>query len=194
MQKRTLIPVLLACMLMPTLIMAKEARKMADLSISSPAFAHTASIPERYTCDGRDINPPLLIEAVPPLEPGSLCRVEDADGRFVAIGYANPERSLAVRVLAWDDVDDVGALLRTRIRAAVMAAPGALCSLWQLTQLRSKLVRQVWGMWQVRQRLCWEGVPAVRAVPACLEWQPLQAEVPLKPQSASRWQFSQSLC
>ena len=58
-------------------------------------------------------------EAVPPLEPGSLCRVEDADGRFVAIGYANPERSLTVRVLAWDDVDDLGALLRTRIRAAV---------------------------------------------------------------------------
>ena len=58
-------------------------------------------------------------EAMPPLEPGSLCRVEDADGRFVAIGYANPERSLTVRVLAWDDVDDVNALLRTRIRAAI---------------------------------------------------------------------------
>lgn len=65
MQRLTLLMVLLACILMPAIIMAKEARKMTDLSISSPAFAHKTAIPGRYTCDGRDINPPLLIDAVP---------------------------------------------------------------------------------------------------------------------------------
>lgn len=62
---RTLLMVLLACILMPAALMAKEARKMADLTITSPAFTHKAAIPDRYTCDGRDINPPLLIGAVP---------------------------------------------------------------------------------------------------------------------------------
>ncbi len=58
-------------------------------------------------------------ESMPPLEPGSLCRVEDAKGRFVAVGYANPKRSLAVRLLAWEEIDDVAALLRQRVRAAL---------------------------------------------------------------------------
>jgi len=64
-------------------------------------------------------------EAMPELEPGSLCRVEDCRGRFVAVGYANPKRSLAVRLLAWEEIDDVAALLRQRVRAA--AALRASC-------------------------------------------------------------------
>ncbi len=63
-------------------------------------------------------------EAMPPLEPGSLCRVEDAEGRFVAIGYANPARSLAVRLLAWEEIDDLGALLQGRVHAAVALRRG----------------------------------------------------------------------
>jgi 23S rRNA (cytosine1962-C5)-methyltransferase len=58
-------------------------------------------------------------DALPQVEPGSLCRIEDATGQFVAVGYTNPERSLAVRVLAWEQIDDVTDLLRRRIRAAV---------------------------------------------------------------------------
>jgi len=59
------------------------------------------------------------LEALPELEPGSLCRLEDAGGRFVAIGYANPQCSLAVRLLAWEEIDDVDALLRQRLRSAL---------------------------------------------------------------------------
>jgi 23S rRNA (cytosine1962-C5)-methyltransferase len=58
-------------------------------------------------------------DAIPEVEAGSLCRIEDSDGRFVAIGYANPKRSLAVRVLAWEQVDDVAALIRRRVHGAV---------------------------------------------------------------------------
>lgn len=59
------------------------------------------------------------LESLPVLEPGSLCRLEDAGGRFVAIGYVNPECSLAVRLLAWEEIDDVGELLRQRLRSAL---------------------------------------------------------------------------
>ncbi|UCE01868.1 MAG: class I SAM-dependent rRNA methyltransferase [Candidatus Latescibacterota bacterium] len=58
-------------------------------------------------------------DALPQVEPGSLCRIEDASGRFIAVGYANPERNLAVRVLAWEEVEDVTDLVRSRIQAAV---------------------------------------------------------------------------
>lgn len=79
MQRLTLLMVLLACILMPAIPMAKEAIKMADLSITSPAFAHKTAIPERYTCDGRDINPPLLIDAVPGGTKSLALIVDDPD-------------------------------------------------------------------------------------------------------------------
>lgn len=37
----------------------------ATMKISSPAFADSASIPSRYTCDGQNISPPLQIGQVP---------------------------------------------------------------------------------------------------------------------------------
>ena len=57
--------------------------------------------------------------ALPALEPGSLCRVEDDRGALVAIGYAHPARSLAVRILAWGEVESIQALLEQRIDAAL---------------------------------------------------------------------------
>lgn len=58
-------------------------------------------------------------EELPRLEAGSLCRVEDAAGAFVAVGYVNPGRSLAVRLLAWQEIDSVQDLLERRIDAAL---------------------------------------------------------------------------
>ncbi len=58
-------------------------------------------------------------ESMPPLEAGSLCRLEDSEGGFVAIGYVNPEQSLAVRLLAWEEIEDLSALLRSRVRSAL---------------------------------------------------------------------------
>lgn len=79
MKKSTLLPVLLACVLMPPTLMAKEAKLMADLKITSPAFAHKTAIPERYTCNGRDINPPLHIDAVPGAAKSLALIVDDPD-------------------------------------------------------------------------------------------------------------------
>jgi hypothetical protein len=41
----------------------KEVANM--INISSPAFANEGEIPQKYTCDGEDINPPLEISNVP---------------------------------------------------------------------------------------------------------------------------------
>jgi 23S rRNA (cytosine1962-C5)-methyltransferase len=65
-------------------------------------------------------------EALPALEPGSLCRIEDDKGRFVAVGYANPSRSLAVRILAWTEIDGIEELLEQRLDAALRLREGAI--------------------------------------------------------------------
>jgi 23S rRNA (cytosine1962-C5)-methyltransferase len=57
--------------------------------------------------------------ALPALEPGSLCRVEDERGALVGIGYAHPARSLAVRLLAWTEVESIQELLEQRIDSAL---------------------------------------------------------------------------
>lgn len=38
---------------------------MTTIKISSPAFKHTEHIPAKYTCDGADVSPALVIENVP---------------------------------------------------------------------------------------------------------------------------------
>jgi Raf kinase inhibitor-like YbhB/YbcL family protein len=43
----------------------KEVRAMAALQITSPAFQNNGTIPRLYTCDGKDINPPLMIANCP---------------------------------------------------------------------------------------------------------------------------------
>jgi len=39
---------------------------METLTITSPAFKHGEAIPARYTCDGADASPPLVIGTTPP--------------------------------------------------------------------------------------------------------------------------------
>lgn len=48
------------------LILGKDAIGIATLKVTSPAFAANGQIPKQYTCDGRDISPPLQIAAIPP--------------------------------------------------------------------------------------------------------------------------------
>jgi Raf kinase inhibitor-like YbhB/YbcL family protein len=51
----------------------------ATMKISSPAFGHNGYIPEKHTCDGQDVNPPLLIEGVPPGTKSLALIVDDPD-------------------------------------------------------------------------------------------------------------------
>lgn len=52
-------------MLFSGFVQGKELPKMESLTISSPAFSHGETIPARYTCDGYDASPALVIGKVP---------------------------------------------------------------------------------------------------------------------------------
>lgn len=49
------------------------------LALHSPAFQHLQNIPSQYTCEGKDINPPLEISGVPENTQTLALIVEDPD-------------------------------------------------------------------------------------------------------------------
>jgi len=53
--------------------------EIINMNISSSAFAHNDSIPSKYTCDGKDINPPLLISDVPANSKNLVLIIDDPD-------------------------------------------------------------------------------------------------------------------
>ncbi len=57
---------------------AMEGNAMS-LRLSSPSFEHEGMIPERYTCDGEDINPTLQIDGVPQGTQSFALIVDDPD-------------------------------------------------------------------------------------------------------------------
>ena len=60
-------------------ILYAEAFAMDAIKISSAAFTQNGSIPEKYTCDGSDVSPPLMIENVPPEAKSLALIVDDPD-------------------------------------------------------------------------------------------------------------------
>lgn len=56
-----------------------EAGEMSELAISSKAFSHMGMIPKVYTCDGKDVNPPLSFENVPEGTKSFALIVDDPD-------------------------------------------------------------------------------------------------------------------
>lgn len=59
--------------------MIKEVVGMGELKISSPVFEHNGYIPQKYTCDERDVNPPLVIENIPSEAKSLALIVDDPD-------------------------------------------------------------------------------------------------------------------
>ncbi|MFA9262795.1 MAG: YbhB/YbcL family Raf kinase inhibitor-like protein [Undibacterium sp.] len=53
--------------------------EQSPFRLHSPAFAYGGMIPPEYTCDGRNINPPLSIENVPEDAEALALIVEDPD-------------------------------------------------------------------------------------------------------------------
>lgn len=52
---------------------------MSELSITSPAFSQNGMIPKRYTCDGDDVSPPLVIGNIPEGTKSLALIVDDPD-------------------------------------------------------------------------------------------------------------------
>lgn len=50
-----------------------------QLTVTSPGFEADGTIPSKYTCDGKDVNPPLLIGQVPPETRSLALIVDDPD-------------------------------------------------------------------------------------------------------------------
>lgn len=49
------------------------------MKLESPAFEHNQKIPSKYTCDGKNINPPLKIESVPEATKSLVLIMDDPD-------------------------------------------------------------------------------------------------------------------
>jgi Raf kinase inhibitor-like YbhB/YbcL family protein len=56
-----------------------EAADMSAIKLSSPAFGQSELIPAKYTCDGANVNPPLVIENIPAEAKSLALIVEDPD-------------------------------------------------------------------------------------------------------------------
>jgi Raf kinase inhibitor-like YbhB/YbcL family protein len=52
------------------------------MKLTSSAFAHGKSIPVKYSCEGRSVNPPLAISDVPPGTKSLALVVDDPDAPF----------------------------------------------------------------------------------------------------------------
>lgn len=53
--------------------------RKGPMKLTSPAFNNNEYIPLKYTCDGEDINPPLIIESVPNNVESLALIVDDPD-------------------------------------------------------------------------------------------------------------------
>ncbi len=62
-----------------TAIAKKEVVRMDSLTISSSAFSHGEAIPARYTCNGADASPPLVIGKIPPTARSLALIMDDPD-------------------------------------------------------------------------------------------------------------------
>lgn len=49
------------------------------MKITSPAFEHNQSMPRKYTCDGENVNPPLLFSEIPDNTKSLVLIVDDPD-------------------------------------------------------------------------------------------------------------------
>jgi hypothetical protein len=59
--------------------MAVSAREEGNMHITSSAFANQGAIPVLYTCEGRDISPPITWSEVPPGTKSLVLIVDDPD-------------------------------------------------------------------------------------------------------------------
>lgn len=85
MKKFILIAIILLFVSMGAFIVLRERQKPPvnintnSMEIKSPAFQHNRNIPPKYTCDGENINPPLIIFGVPEKAKSLALIVDDPD-------------------------------------------------------------------------------------------------------------------
>lgn len=73
----TLLPAMAVTFIITTA--QQEVFGMETLNISSPAFNHGGAIPARYSCDGADVSPPLVIDKTPAAARSLALIMDDPD-------------------------------------------------------------------------------------------------------------------
>lgn len=61
------------------MIQYKRVHILKIMTITSSAFTHNSPIPEKYTCDGEGINPPLAFSEIPDTAKSLVLFVDDPD-------------------------------------------------------------------------------------------------------------------
>lgn len=84
-----------------SLVIAKLGPGFPTLNLSSPAFAHEARLPPRFTADGQGVSPPLVWAAPPEGAVSLALIVEDADA---------PAPQPLVHAIVWGLAADAGRL------------------------------------------------------------------------------------
>jgi len=74
---KILFSTLIGFLIFPLLLWADPGQK--DFQLSSPAFNNNAVIPQKYTCDGGDVNPNLIFKNVPAKAKSLVLTVSDPD-------------------------------------------------------------------------------------------------------------------
>ncbi len=60
---------------------------MVNFSLKSPAFEHMGNIPQKYTCQGENISPPLQISNVPEKTESLILIMEDPDAPGITVTH-----------------------------------------------------------------------------------------------------------
>jgi Raf kinase inhibitor-like YbhB/YbcL family protein len=118
----------LAAALAPGAGPAEEARAM-PLRLESPRFADGAEIPQEYTCQGRDVSPPLRWSGAPAGTRSFALIVDDPDA-------PDPEhpRTTWVHWVVYDLPADASALAEAVTPAALPAGARAGLNDWKRTR------------------------------------------------------------
>jgi Raf kinase inhibitor-like YbhB/YbcL family protein len=91
-------------------VKSKERGEMNALKISSSVFENNGNIPAKYTCTGKDVNPPLLIEDVPAKAKSLALIVDDPDA----------PRGTWVHWVLWNISPDTGKINEDSVPAGAM--------------------------------------------------------------------------
>jgi Raf kinase inhibitor-like YbhB/YbcL family protein len=76
---KTLLPVLLLALSLVASAVGAKIPQEANMKLDSPDFSEGGNIPERFTCDGKDMSPTLKIDGVPKEAKSLVFIVDDPD-------------------------------------------------------------------------------------------------------------------
>jgi Raf kinase inhibitor-like YbhB/YbcL family protein len=76
---KTRLPVLMLALTLITSTGKAKIPKEANMNLTSPDFGEGGNIPERFTCDGKDISPTLKIDGIPKGAKSLVLIVDDPD-------------------------------------------------------------------------------------------------------------------